>query len=156
MNAKQRGFSYIELLVVVAIAGLVVTGIRITGTSDDQLREEAARIIALQNELADSAIFGGTPHIMAFKDNQYSFQAKQGDTWQLLQKKPFKTRPVTEQLWLAEPGNCDQKPDKRTAPELRVLLLPDGQRSPFVIDVCDGESIVRITGGHTSATMEVL
>ncbi|MGI9276992.1 MAG: GspH/FimT family pseudopilin [Endozoicomonas sp.] len=155
-NKRQNGFSYLELLLVVAITALVITTVRLTSNDSNRLVEEAERILALQDQLSSEAIFTGAPMVMVIGQDGYDFEVRSSDGWQPVSRKPFVSREVAAPVSLSAPGGCSAT---RTTPlqnSIRVLMLPDGQRTPFELELCDKDSAIRIRGKLTHAAMEVL
>ena len=155
-NKRQHGFSYLELLLVIAITALVITTVQVTSNDDERLMKEARRIVALQDQLSSEAIFTGTPVVMVFDQNRYGFEMRSSDGWQPMSQKPFVSRDIAAPIRLSESGGCSTGNKAPLQDRIRVLMLPDGQRTPFELELCDRDSIIRIKGKLTHAAIEVL
>ncbi len=169
MMNPQKGFSYLELLLVIALSALLITTIHLTTSDDERLLKEAGKIIALQNELASQSVFSGSPMVMFFESDQYGFEKRTENGWQIMNQKPFISRELPDEIWLTAEGGCinnntqnslDKHSNKNSGEKqndrIRVLLLPDGQRTPFTFDLCDSASIIRINGTLIDAALEIL
>ncbi|MDH5259397.1 MAG: prepilin-type N-terminal cleavage/methylation domain-containing protein, partial [Gammaproteobacteria bacterium] len=72
---KSRGFTLIELMVVIVIAGMLVTfaSLSISNSSDKQLETEAKRFVSLVKFAADESIMNTREIILKIEERKYSF-----------------------------------------------------------------------------------
>ena len=155
-SKRQKGFSYLELLLVIAITALVITTVSLTSNDNERLAKEAERILALQDQLSSEAIFTGAPMVMVIGQDGYGFEVRSSDGWQSISRKPFISRVVAAPVRLSASGGCSASRVTPLQDNIRVLMLPDGQRTPFELELCDNDSAIRIRGKLTHAAMEVL
>lgn len=80
----NRGFTLIEVLVVVAIAGILVAVAAVNlFPSDEQLaRREAARVALALEHARDQAWFGGRPTSVTFAEGRLREWRYRGEGWQ--------------------------------------------------------------------------
>jgi general secretion pathway protein H len=78
-----RGFTLIEVLVVVAIVGVIalVVTLSVTGSGERQVRREAERFEALVGQACEQAELGGREIGVVVGDGGYAFRLMAGNDW---------------------------------------------------------------------------
>ena len=81
---RVRGFSLIELLVVVVIVGVIALAVTlsVTGGAQRQVQREAERFQALAGQACEQAELGGREVGIVVDATGYSFQLLGGNEWQ--------------------------------------------------------------------------
>lgn len=161
-SARQRGFTLLELLAVIAIIGVIVTFASLSignRALDDRLEAESKRIEQLLRLAEDEADLKGIAIGLAFTTDGYRFLiADARSKWDdYAQSGIFRSRPLLQPFFAElriegrlippiEPkegkGSKDSKSsgdgeaeDEATTLKPQVLLLPGGQMTPFTLDL---------------------
>jgi general secretion pathway protein H len=139
-----RGFSLIEILVVVAIVGvlaLVVT-LSVTGSAERQVRREAERFEALVGEACEQAELGGREIGIVVGDGGYAFRLMTGDDWiDFPSDSILRPRPWIGGLSLAltrEGRPVDLGASADATPQL--VCFSSGERTPFALTLALGDA----------------
>lgn len=101
-----RGFTLLELLVVLVIAGILLGAVALNAMPGDQqwLQNEAQRIALLLQMARDEAIVRNRPIAFEVDDYRYRFLIREDDQWRALTNEPvwrereFSRAPVTLSL----------------------------------------------------------
>lgn len=152
---RGRGFTLLEILVVVFIIGILLTAVTVMFGSSEmtRVREEADRLATLITLAREQAILDGQEIAVAFDDTGYAFQVYDGQGWlalegdDILRRRTFPDIVDIEVNLVGEPvklvstaseeeedADKDDKKDKEKEP-IRVFLLSSGEVTPFEIFV---------------------
>src|SRR3954469_13910482 len=124
-RARETAFTLIEILVVVAIVGILVAVAAVNLFPDDrQVARKQANAIALAIEHArDAAWFGGLPTSITFEEGRIRAWRMGGDAWRADEKNDVR---------LADAQVTDVSVDGQPLREAQRLLFPsDGLATPF-------------------------
>lgn len=174
-NTKHRGFSLLELLVVIVIISILFTftTLAIRGTSPEELiQTEAQRLDRLLQLALEEAILKGQEYGLEFGPNSYRFLLYFENNWQPLEgDKLLRERQLPENMefeleieqigvLIEEPKDPDEE-DEET-PDPQVFLLSSGEITPefsvrLVMPGVDTSYIVSgtINGEHKAEISEL-
>jgi general secretion pathway protein H len=151
-QGSSRGFTLLELLVVVVIAGITLGVVSLNAfRSDRQVMQDDAKRIALLLQLTrEEAILRNRPTAFDADANSYRFMVREETGWQplaqddMLRQRDFKRSPM--QL------SMDPAPTEAAPPNtLRITFGREPVDKPFALTMSSGDStvIIRADGiGH--------
>jgi general secretion pathway protein H len=148
--AKARGFTLLELLVVIVIAGLTLGLVAFNAMPSAQqaLQNEAQRIALLLQMARDEAIVRNRPIAFEADSDHYRFLLRENNRWQpltqddLLRERAFKRAPLTLSI---------NPPLAENSMPLRLVFGREPVDKPFVLTLsAEGARVaVRADGsGH--------
>ncbi len=86
-NIKCRGFTLLELLVVLVLMGIILSMAVLSvgdGGRGDQIRQEARRVVATFNLVSDEAVLNSQPYGVQLAQDGYRFLRYTNNVWQLV------------------------------------------------------------------------
>lgn len=139
----QRGFTLLELLVVLVIAGIVLGAVALNAMpgNGQLIQDDAQRIALLLQAARDEAIVRNRAIAFEIDDQRYRFLIRQNDNWQiltqdaLLREREFRRTPLGVTLI---PATSERLP-------LRIVFGREPVDKPFAL---------RLTLGSHSATIQ--
>jgi general secretion pathway protein H len=142
---RHAGFSLIEMLVVVAVVGLLSVVVVLTmPTSGGAAREDARRFAARAQVAAQESIISGKPIGLAVDDQAYRFYRFRNGEWQAADA----AGPLVENHWDEDvslsvqppmPAKSDDPEERQQQPYVPgVIFNPIGAVTPFRVAVSAG------------------
>jgi general secretion pathway protein H len=124
--ARGAGFTLIEVLVVVAITGIILAVAAVNlFPGDAQIARRESGLVALALERArDTAWFGGRPTAISFDEGRLREWRLAGDSWQ---PDPARDRPMSDDIRVTGLYVDGQRLESRD----RLVFLADGLGVPF-------------------------
>jgi general secretion pathway protein H len=146
----ERGFSLLELLVVLLIVGVTLTMATLAvgpmlGRDDGD--DEAVRLAAVLRLAREQAVLQGAEHGLSLTAEGYRLMALEAEGWTPLVDtalRPRTLRPTTTMRLEVEGRGVALPQEPPDEPQL--LLLSSGETTPFVIELQDPATVCRITG----------
>ena len=140
---NNRGFTLIEIMVVVVIAAILMGAVAISfpDSSDDRLKEEGARFVALVSLAQDDAILQSGDFALSTNDAGYSFFMRDGGSWRKYSDKPFNSRQLSAdiQAQMVLEGIAI-KLVKAEKAKPQVVIYSSGEMTPFVYTLTNTEN----------------
>ena len=136
-----RGFTLVELLVVLLIIGIMVTfaGLSLRGDPlSEHLREETRRLAALLELAAEDALLEGRELAVRIEPDGYRFLRLEQGRWLGLTEGVLRPRPLPAgmelELRLQEEGSAPGAgEDEEDVERPQVYVLSSGEMTPFTL-----------------------
>ncbi len=152
-DTATRGFTLIEILVVVSIAGIMAAMVVISGTGSDgsrQIERESRRLAMLLELARDETLLRGEQWGLDVTADDYGFLRFDDDsrTWQEVSDAPFQRRPFPQGVRVRVDLDRRHVLTLRAdplSPAMRSLIMPEvliyttGELSNFVLDISDDQ-----------------
>jgi general secretion pathway protein H len=142
-HAAQRGFTLLELLVVLVIAGITLGMVTLNGLPNERqaLQNDAQRIALLMQLARDEAIVRNRPVAFEADAERYRFLIRNDNTWttlpqdDMLREREFKRVPIG--LAISPLVATQVNP-------LRIVFGREPVDKPFVLTMSSGDASVAI------------
>ena len=139
---RSRGFTLLEVLVVMVIIGIVLSFAALSFKGDDKtLEEEARRLQALIALTGQESVMQGRELALEFTSDGYDFLAFDGKQWQpLADDETLRPRTLPDDVELAYEAEGEhmilgaKEGDDKSAPP-RIYFLSSGEMTPFHLTV---------------------
>jgi general secretion pathway protein H len=149
-RSSARGFTLLELLVVLVIVGLTLgfVSVNMMQSTEQALQSEAQRIALLLQLARDEAIVRNRPIAFEADGERYRFLMRENNTWKslaqedLLREREFSRAPVAMSI---SPANVAE------SNPLRIVFGREPVDKPFVLTMSTGDAsvVIRADGiGH--------
>ena len=145
---RARGFTLLELLVVMVIAGMILGMVSFKAMPDDRqvLAQDAQRIAVLLQLARDEAIVRNRPVAFEAEANRYRFLIREDKEWQVLKDDEM----LRERDFKHTPVSFTMSPDYAPTP-LRIIFGNEPVDRPFTLTFTVGtaHAAIRADGiGH--------
>jgi general secretion pathway protein H len=144
--SAQRGFTLLELMVVLVIVSIILTFVTLTAGGDpraEQLQRETRRLAALLEMASEEAVLSSQQLAVRFSEEGYEFLVLQGGQWLPLSDDPLlreRTLPEGIELRLELEDNPPPSLISEDSDLPQVFLLSSGEMTPFVVTLSAPES----------------
>lgn len=141
----SRGFTLLEILVVIVIMGLVASLVVVNFAQDErsELSEEAQRLRLLMEYARDEAILQGQTLAWSLDKSGYQFARWDGqDKWVAISDEPFHRRELTPPLY----ARLVSVNAAAATADSAILFFPSGLNPPYELELLLKSSRVTLTG----------
>ncbi|MCU7942677.1 MAG: type II secretion system minor pseudopilin GspH [Candidatus Thiodiazotropha sp. (ex Cardiolucina cf. quadrata)] len=150
--ANQRGFTLIEVMVVVVIIGILINFVTLSlgrSSPQDQLKTEAQRLSNLIGLASEEALLRSLLIGVDISEEEYGFLRLEEGAWQPMEDNLFRSRQLPEGMEFSIASSQQSgEDDEENIPE--IILLNSGEMTPFELKLSSDrlESYYRLTGSE--------
>ncbi len=134
MNSLQKGFTLIEILVVVVIVAVLMSAVTLSfpPTGDKLLKEHAERFSALIGLAQDEAILQSRELALEINESGYAFYRNENNSWTAYAETPFSKRnfpaEIGSKVYL---DGIAIDLENRDQDKPQIVILSSGEMTPF-------------------------
>lgn len=134
MRSLQKGFTLIEIMVVVVIVAILMSAVTLSfpPTGDKLLKEHSARFSALIGLAQDEAILQSRELGLEVSDKGYAFYRNEDNSWTSYADTPFSKRQFPAEIIstiVLDGIAIDLKDRDKKTPQ--IVILSSGEMTPF-------------------------
>jgi general secretion pathway protein H len=151
-SANQRGFTLIEVMVVVIIIGVLINFVTISfgrNSPQDQLKTEAQRLSSLIGLASEEALLRSVLIGVDIGEQAYGFMHLEEGNWVPMDDNLFRKRELPEgMLFTIASTQQIGEDEEEDLPE--IILLNSGEMTPFELKLSSDriDSYYRLTGNE--------
>jgi general secretion pathway protein H len=143
-SPQARGFTLIEIMVVIVIAGIMVSlaVITISDRSTTELEQEGKRLHALMRLMTEEAIMQSREIGLAFNLRGYQFyELDEEDKWQVIASDDtLRQREILEDIRIRLYADGEEVRIEQKMPEIPSLFFySSGENTPFELELSLGD-----------------
>lgn len=152
----SRGFTLLEIMVVVVIIGIVLTFVTLTAGGDsraEQMQREAERLLVLLELAQEEAVMRSEQLALRIGETDYEFMILEDGQWaSLTDDRPLRPRklPAGIELRLELQDNPPPGLTAENEEQPQIFLLSSGEMTPFVLTLAAAETEQRF---HIKASL---
>lgn len=134
MSRNQRGFTLIEIMVVITIVAVLMGAVTLSfpRTGDNLLKEQAERFSALISLAQDEAILQSSELALFVNKTGYVFYRNQNGSWAPYSSRPFSQRTYPGGITastIVEGVDLNFKENIEATPQ--IIIFSSGEMTPF-------------------------
>ncbi|PID33713.1 MAG: type II secretion system protein GspH [Thiotrichales bacterium] len=134
MNTSHRGFTLIEIMVVIVIVAILMAAVTLSfpPVGDKLLKENAERFSALVSLAQDESILQSAEMSLEIDADGYGFYRNENNQWTALSEAPFKKRRLPERIrskLILDGVEIDLEDREKNTPQ--IVFLSSGEITPF-------------------------
>lgn len=139
-NGKSRGFTLIELMVVIVIIGLILSFgvLSIHSNEDKQVETEARRFAALVKLAGEESVMRAQELAVQLQRDGYTFLELSGTGWVPVEddERVFRPRELPKDITISGELNGEPVPFEATVEgqEPRIFVFSSGEMTPFEVE----------------------
>jgi general secretion pathway protein H len=142
-NMKCRGFTLLELLIVLVLMGIILSMAVLSvgdGGRGDRIRQEARRVVATFNLVSEEAVLNSQPYGVQLAQDGYRFLRYTNNEWKVVQDDSvLKARQFAPdiEVHLYIEGLDVVLPPSVAEKELKphLVFYASAERTPFVLEI---------------------
>jgi len=153
-RTRQRGFTLVEMMVVLVVAGLLAGAVVLTMPARaPDAEQQAVRFAAKARLASEDSVMTGSPVGLSVTAEGYIFFRLQQGRWIIDGRKPFAPQSWGEGIIAAMQREGEKaviaEKSATTAPRPMIIFDPSGPSTPFDVVVQNADAIFTVSGDES-------